>query len=91
MSKFIGGYVIVEANGLDVSDTEVQTIPGLYAALEAAINTGKPIMITGMVNGDAPVSPTYVSATIGAGATITLSGFAAVVTDDDEVTPVENT
>lgn len=88
MTKNIGGYVIVDATGLDVSDTEVQTIPGLYKELEAAIATNKPIMLIGMVNGDADVSPTYVSATMGAGATITLSGFAAVVTDDDEVTPV---
>ena len=83
------GYIMVAADGLDVSDTEVQTIPGFYSRLEAAISTGKAIMLTGLMNGDAEVSPVYVAAPMGAGATITLSGFAAVVTDDDEVTPVE--
>lgn len=83
------GYIMVAADGLDISDTEVQTIPGIYSRLEAAISTGKAIMLTGLMNGDAEVSPVYVAATMGAGATITLSGFAAVVTDDDEVTPAE--
>lgn len=87
--KPMPGYIMVEANGLDVSDTEVQTIPGFYSRLTKALDTGKAIMLTGLMNGDAEVSPVYVAATLGAGATITLSGFAAVVTDDDEVTPVE--
>lgn len=83
------GYIMVAADGLDVSDTEVQTIPGLYSRLTKALDTGKTIMLTGLKNGDADISPVYVAATLGAGATITLSGFAAVVTDDDEVTPVK--
>ena len=86
--KSMPGYIMVETNGLDVSDTEVQTIPGLYSRLTKALATGKAIMLTGLMNGDAEVSPVYVTATLGAGATITLSGFAAVVTDDDKVTPV---
>lgn len=88
--KPMPGYIMVEANGLDVSDTEVQTIPGLYSRLEAAISTGKAIMLTGLMNEDVEVSPVYVAATLGARATITLSGFAAVVTDDDEVIPVNS-
>lgn len=88
--KPMSGYIMVEANGLDVSDTEVQTISGLYSRLTKAIATGKAIMLTGLVNGDAEVSPAFVTATMGAGAAITLSGFAAVVTDDDEVTPVNS-
>ena len=87
--KPMPGYIMVEANGLDVSDTEVQTIPGLYSRLTKALDTGKVIMLTGLMNGDAEVSPVYVAATMGAGATITLSGFAAVVTDGDEVTPAK--
>lgn len=86
-NKCIGGYVIVDATGLDVSDTETQTISGLYAQLEAALSSKKPIVLVGMVNGDSEVSPTYVSAIMGKDDTITLSGFALVVTNDDEVTP----
>lgn len=87
--KPMPGYIMVEANGLDVSDTEVQTIPGLYSRLTKALDTGKAIMLTGLKNGDADISPVYVTAARGAGATITLSGFAAAVTDDDKVTPVK--
>lgn len=86
--KSMPGYIMVETNGLDLSVTETQTIPGLYSRLTKALATGKAIMLTGLMNGDAEVSPIYVTATLGAGATITLSGIAAVVTDDDEVTPV---
>lgn len=86
--KSMPGYIMVEANGLDVSNTNVQTISGLYSRLTKALATGKAIMLTGLMNGDAEVSPVYVAATLGTGATITLSGFAAVVTDDDKVTPV---
>lgn len=82
------GYIMVDATGLDVSDTEAQTVGGLYSRLEAALATGKMIMLCGMVNGDATVSPTPCACTLGAAATITLSGFAATVTDADEVTPV---
>lgn len=83
------GYIFVDATGLDVSDSEVQNIPGLYSKLERAIETGKPIFITGMTNGDAPVSPASVACTLGAAATITMSGFTASVDSDDDVTPVE--
>lgn len=86
--KPMSGYIMVDATGLDVSDTEVQTVDGLYDRLVAALATGKEILLTGMVNGDAECSPASVTCTMGAGATITMSGFSAVVTDDDEVTPV---
>jgi len=88
--KPMPGYIMVEVNGLDLSDTEAQTIPGLYSRLIKALDTGKAIMLTGIKNGDAVVSPIYVTATLGAGATIVLSGIAAIVTDDDKVTHVNS-
>lgn len=86
-NKSIGGYVIVDATGLDVSSTSAKTITGIYNRLLSAISTGKPIMLTGMVKGSAAVSPAYVSATIGTGGVITLTGFDATVASNDRVTP----
>lgn len=88
MDMYKGGYILVDATGLDVSDSEKQTVDGLYERLERALETGKQIILTGMVNGDAAVFPTPASCTMGAGATITTSGFSALVSDDDSVTPV---
>lgn len=83
------GYVFVDATGLDVSDSKAQNIPGLHSKLERAIETGKPIFITGMTNGNASVSPVSAACTMGAAVTITMSGFTASVDSDDDVTPVE--
>lgn len=82
------GIIYVDAAGLDVSKSEAQTVSGLYDKLEDAISSGKLIVLCNMVNNEAPVSPAAVTCTMGAGATITMSDFSAIVTDDDEVTPV---
>lgn len=83
-----GGYVMVDATGLDISDESEQTVDGLYDQLSAAIESGKPILVCNVMNGETPVSPAYITATMGAGATITISSFTAVVTDDDSVAPI---
>lgn len=84
-----GGYVMVDITGLDVSDSEAQTIDGLYSRLEDAMATGKPIMVYGAKNNDGEISPAFVTVTEGAGVGFTLGSFTALVTSDDEVTPVE--
>lgn len=40
-----GGYILVDAAGLDLSDSTSQTVTGLYAKLIAAMKTGKPILV----------------------------------------------
>lgn len=82
------GYIMVDVTGLDVSDGEAQTVPGLYARLDAAKSTGKAIMLCGAVNGESPISPAFVTLTEGAGDTFTLGAFTAIVASDDSVTPV---
>lgn len=81
------GIIYVDAAGLDVAGGE-QTVAGLYQKLTDALNSGKMVVLCGMTNNDAQVSPAPVICTMGAGATITMSGFSAVVTEDDSVTPV---
>ena len=79
---------MVDVTGLDVSQGE-QTIPGVYAKLEAAVATGKPIMLVGAKNNDGEISPSFVTVTEGAGMGFTIGTFTAVVADDDSITPVE--
>lgn len=82
------GYIMVDVTGLDVSDSEAQTIPGIYERLEKAMATKKPICIFGATNNEGEISPAFVTVTEGAGVGFTLGSFAALITSDDEVTPV---
>lgn len=83
-----GGYIMVDVAGLDVSQGK-QTLPGIYSKLEAAVATGKPIMLVGAKKNDGEISPSFVTVTEGAGMSFTIGAFTAVVADDDSVTPIE--
>lgn len=50
-----GGYAIINCTGLDLGD--LGTVPGLYAAAKRAIGTNKPLVLTGIVNGDQAFTP----------------------------------
>lgn len=82
------GYIMVDATGLDVSQSEAQTVDGLYEKLETAMKTGKAILLAGVKNGDSEVTPSFVTVTEGAGVGFTIGSFTALVSADDEVTPV---
>jgi len=64
-----GGYILVDCSGLDLTDSNEQTISGLWNKAVAAIATQKPIVASGSVYGTGkPVSPVtcfgwYISAT----------------------------
>lgn len=86
--KPMPGYIMVDATGLDVSATEAQTVDGLYDKLDAALSTGKEIILTGAVNDDVKFSPTPITCMASTGISIAMPGFSATVADDDSVTPV---
>lgn len=81
------GYIMVDATGLDVSKAEAQTVTGLYQKMADARATGKAVMLCGAVNGEAEISPAFVTVTEGEGETFTLGSFTAVVAPNDTVTP----
>jgi len=85
------GYVLVDSTGLDISESSAQTVDGLYAKLKTAHDIGKMVILTNVKNGENPVSPFPAMLEEGVGITITLGDFSAVVTTDDEVTPVAPT
>lgn len=86
--KPMPGYIMVDATGLDVSDTQAQTVDGLYDKLDAALSTGKEVLLTGVVNGNAEYSPTTAVCSMGTGIAILMPGFSAVVSNQDVVTPI---
>ena len=85
----MGGYIILDATGIDTSSFEEGVkIPGAYNMAKAAITMQKPLLITGLKNGEYFVSPQYVVAIDGADS-ITLKGFEAKISSDDQISPSE--
>lgn len=54
------GIAVVDATGYDYSDTESQTVAGLYAQVDAAYKTGMPILLCGWDYNNVVMSPMYV-------------------------------
>lgn len=88
--KPMPGYIMVDATGLDVSDTQAQTVTGLHGRLTAALATGKQVLLTGMVNSNALYSPVPIACLPGTAITIAMPGFTATVASTDVVTPVSD-
>ena len=47
----MNGYIIIDCTGIDMLSEESQSLTGLYARVQEAINTGKPIYATGLTWG----------------------------------------
>lgn len=89
--KPMSGYIMVDATGLDISDTQAQTVTGIYNKLVAALGTGKEILLGGVANGDGVLSITSITCMTGDSAiTIAMPGFTATVASTDVVTPVSD-
>lgn len=54
------GIAVVDATGYDYSDTESQTVAGLYAQVDAAYKTDMPILLCGWDYNNVAMSPMYV-------------------------------
>ena len=54
------GIAVVDATGYDYSSSSSQTVIGLYAQIDKAYKSGKPILLFGWDYNDTPLSPMYV-------------------------------
>ena len=55
-----GGYYMVDCSGLDLTDATKQEKAGLFAAMQKALKSNKPLIAYGFVwgdNSDSPLSP----------------------------------
>lgn len=68
-----GGYAMVDFTGLDLSDPG--TISGIYTRTKEALETGKPIVISGIVNGDQAFTPMVAYGGIESSTSVFLSFF----------------
>jgi hypothetical protein len=88
LKVYPGGYVMVDAGGLDIQlFTEDQEIPGLYESLEAAYKTNKPVMLTNLHSGEGVyTSPVYGELLKnGDDFTVKANSISALVEPDDSV------
>ena len=54
----VGGYIMVDCSGLDLTETDAQSITGIWDKAVSAIDADKPIIAHGCVYGTGvPVSP----------------------------------
>lgn len=85
-----GGYINIDASGLDVSKTEKQSINGIYKKILDAKKTDKPIFLYNVVAGNSgKLSPIVVFCSFASdGDTITcdFSSLQIIVNRNDDVT-----
>lgn len=82
-----GGYIMIDATGLDVSVTTEQTVNGIYDQIEAAAKSGKMIMMNGADNDGTVISPFVVQCEAGSNAYTLKNGvYVFAVASDDGVT-----
>ena len=48
-----GGYIMVDCTGMDLRETDPQTISGIYEQVETAYKTNKPVYAVNIAWGDA--------------------------------------
>lgn len=86
----MNGYISVDVAGLDLTaDTSEAAITkaGLFASVSEAIDTHKPIYITGAVNGNkGACTPIQAYANKGTAITLTASHYELSITSADAVT-----
>lgn len=57
MAELKGGYILVDASGIELTSAEPKTVTGIWNKAVAAIGSGKPIVACGCTYSSAPVSP----------------------------------
>lgn len=68
-----GGYAMVDFSGLDLSNPG--TIPGIYARTKDALSTGKPVVISGVKNGNQAFTPMVAYGGVESSTSVFLSVF----------------
>ena len=90
MSLKIGGYVLVDGGGLDLTTGSTPvTIDGIYKRAADAMKTGKPIVAENLKYGEEPLTPVQCFGWVGEGDTIILVSATIHVhisTDDSVIT-----
>ena len=84
----MNGYIIIDCAGIDMLSEESQSLTGLYARVQEAINTGKPIYATNLTWGaQGTMSPIEIFTVQFDGYVVcTASTIQIIVGSDDSIT-----
>lgn len=85
MKDYKGGYVIVDATGVDLNN--VAKVGGLYQQIMNAVAVNKAVMLRNVKNGTKTLTPIYSTVDVGNG-TVSLNVYGGVLTveSDDDIT-----
>ena len=78
----------IDLTGVDLSVETAQSLPGITAKLTAALSTGAPILVTGIVNSTTPLSAMY--ATIDGTSVILPIGISLTLDPDNDTLTVDS-
>lgn len=83
-----GGYILMDAGGLELNDSTTQNIDGFYKRAEAALKSEKPVYVCNCEMNGGATTPISVVAWQEDAHTIVATGHVLRVTieDDDDVT-----
>ena len=68
-----GGYSMVDCSGVDLGN--LGTVSGIYKKVKAAIKTEKPIVLSGIVNGEQAFTPMVAYGGVESATSVFLSFF----------------
>lgn len=72
-----GGYAMVDCTGVNLGD--LGTVPGLYNQVKTAVESNKPIMLYGLVNGEQEFTPVPAFGGVESATSVFLSFFPVTI------------
>lgn len=81
-----GGYSMIDFSGCDLGN--LGTVTGIYERTKQAIETGKPLVLSGMVNGEQGFTPIVAYGGIESSTSVFVSFFPVTlhISNADEIT-----
>ena len=81
-----GGYSMIDFSGCDLGD--LGTVTGIYERTKHAIETGKPLVLSGLVNGDQGFTPVVAYGGVESATSVFVSFFPVTlhINNEDEIT-----
>lgn len=81
-----GGYSMIDFSGCDLGN--IGTVAGIYEKTKAAIDTGKPLVLCGIVNGEQAFSPIVAYGGVESTTSVFVSFFPVTlhISNADEIT-----
>lgn len=78
-------FTELDLTGIDLNESDPQDFAGITSKLTAAVSTGAPVLITGLVNDGVSISPVF-GAVAGDMILLPIGFYLSIDTTDDTIT-----